>query len=117
VSVAGEDVEDHRRAIDHRHAELLLEVALLARRELVVAGDEVGVGVGDQRLELIDLARPQVEVGMRLLAMLDELGGDRHARRAQQLLELGEVVALRHHADGHGALARARLRVARSAVA
>ena len=31
VGVDGEDVEDHRRAVDHRHAELLLEVALLAR--------------------------------------------------------------------------------------
>ena len=44
VGVDGEDVEDHRGAVDHRHAELLLEVALLARGQLVVAGDEVRVG-------------------------------------------------------------------------
>ena len=43
VGVVGEDVEDHRGAVDHRHAERRLEVALLARRELVVAGDQVGV--------------------------------------------------------------------------
>ena len=43
VRVAGEDVEDDRRAVDDRHAQLALEVALLARRELVVAGDEVRV--------------------------------------------------------------------------
>ena len=45
VRVAGEDVEDHRRAVDDRQAELGLEVALLARRELVVAGDDVGVAL------------------------------------------------------------------------
>ena len=44
VGVVGEDVEDHRGAVDDRHAEGALEVALLARRELVVAGDEVGAG-------------------------------------------------------------------------
>ncbi len=43
VRVVGEDVEDDRRAVDHRHAGLLLEVALLAREQLVVAGDQVGV--------------------------------------------------------------------------
>jgi hypothetical protein len=32
VRVVGEDVEDHGRAVDHRQADLLLEVALLARR-------------------------------------------------------------------------------------
>ena len=42
--VVGEDVEDDRRAVDDRHAELLLERALLPRRELVVGGDEVRVG-------------------------------------------------------------------------
>ena len=57
VGVVGEDVEDHRRAVDHRHAERLLEVALLARHELVVAGDEVGVRAGDLDLELGELAR------------------------------------------------------------
>ena len=44
VRVRGEDVEDDRRAVDHRDPERRLEVALLARRELVVAGDEVRVG-------------------------------------------------------------------------
>ena len=43
VGVAGEDVEDHRGAVEHRHVELGLEVALLARRELVVGDDDVRV--------------------------------------------------------------------------
>ena len=65
VGVGGEDVEDDRRAIDHRHAERRLQVALLAGRELVVAGDEVGVGGGDLRLHLVELAGAQVGVGVR----------------------------------------------------
>ena len=50
VGVVGEDVEDHRGAVDHRDAQRLLQVALLARRQLVVAGDQVGVVGGDLRL-------------------------------------------------------------------
>ena len=59
VGVVGEDVEDHRGAVDHRHAERRLEVALLARRELVVAGDQVGVAGADLRLQLASLPRPK----------------------------------------------------------
>ena len=43
VRMVGEDVEDHRGAVDNGRAERLLEVALLSRRELVVDGDQVGV--------------------------------------------------------------------------
>ena len=57
VGVVGEDVEDHGGAIDHRHPQRRLEVALLARSELVVAGDEVGVAGGDLLLQLLQLAR------------------------------------------------------------
>ena len=86
VGVAGEDVEDHRGAVEHRHVELLLEVALLARRELVVGDDEVRVRRLEQRLELVDLAGAEVEVRVRLLAVLDQLADDRDAGGAQQLL-------------------------------
>jgi hypothetical protein len=86
--VPREDVEDDRRAVDHRHSELLLEVSLLAWGELVVRDDDVGVGVRGELLELCDLARPEVEVGVRLVAMLDELPHGGHARGAQELLEL-----------------------------
>ncbi len=44
---------------------------------------------------------------MRLLAPLDHLPDDRHAGRAQQLPQLGEVVALGQRRDAEGALARA----------
>ena len=109
VGVAGEDVEDHRRAVDDRHAELLLEVALLARAELVVAGDDVGVGGLRGRLDLDELAGPEVRVRVRLLAVLDRLPDDRHAGRAQQLAQLGEVVAVLERGDAERALLRASL--------
>ncbi len=57
VGVVGEDVEDHRRAVDHRDPERRLEVALLARRQLVIAGDQVGVEGGDLRLQLARACR------------------------------------------------------------
>ena len=71
-----------------------LEVALLARRELVVAGDEVRVGTGKRGLELFHLAGSEVGVRVRLLAALDEFADVRHARRAQQLPQLAEVPGL-----------------------
>ena len=105
VGVAGEDVEDHRGAVDHRHPELLLEVALLARRELVVDRDEVRVRRLQQRLELVDLARAEVEVRVRAsrgAGRSRPTDGD--AGGAQQLLELGHVVARRRDADAVGPL-------------
>ena len=41
AGVAGEDVEDKLRAIDHPDLELALQVALLRWRQLVVEDDEV----------------------------------------------------------------------------
>ena len=72
VGVAGEDVEDHRGAVEHRQVELGLEVALLAGVSSSSA-TTVGVRRLQQRLELVDLARPQVEVGVRLVAELHDL--------------------------------------------
>ena len=46
---------------------------------------------------------------MRLLAVLDELADDRDARGAQELGELGQVVAVRHRRDRVGALLGAAL--------
>src|SRR2546423_822565 len=105
VGVVGEDVEDDRRAVDDRdRVERLLEVALLARAELVVAGDDVGVGALDRHLELVELARAEVAVRVRVLAMLDHLADGGDARGTQELLELGEVVAVGEGRDHQGTL-------------
>ena len=91
AGVVGEDVEDDRRAVDHRHAELLLEVALLARQQLVVHRDQVGVRLLHGLLQLGELAAAEVAVRIRALAALDHLARDRHAGGAEQLTQLGEV--------------------------
>ncbi len=88
VSVAGEDVEDDRRAVDHGHAERRLEVALLTRAQFVVGGYEVGVCRDDLGLQVLQLARPQVGVGMGTVAVLDRLPHCGHARGAQELTQL-----------------------------
>ena len=72
-----------------------LEVALLARRELVVGDDDVRVRLLEQRLELVDLAGAEIEVRVRLVALLRQLAHGRDAGGAQQLLELGEVLVVR----------------------
>src|SRR3954470_24891036 len=104
LRVPGEDVEDDRGAVDDRHPELLLEVAPLARRELVVDRDEVRVGAPGLVLDLRELARAEVRVRVRRVAVLDRLADRRDPRGAQQLPKLGEVVALLQRADRERAL-------------
>ena len=116
VRVVGEDVEDDRGAVDHGHADRLLEVALLARQQLVVDGDQVRVRLGDGFLQLRELALAEVVVRVGLRAALDELARDGDSGGAQQLLQLGEVVApvaaasvRGEHRDAERALARTRV--------
>jgi hypothetical protein len=105
--VPGEDVEDDRRAVDDRRAERLLEVAALARRQLVVAGDDVRVGRLDGLSQLLKLARPEIRVRMRALEVLHHPADGRDAGGAQQLLQLREVVAPLEHSDRERTLTRA----------
>src|SRR5262249_26415435 len=109
VGVVGEDVEDHRGAVDHRDAERRLQIALLAREQLVVAGDQVRVGGGDFGFQLLEAAAAEIAVGVGLGPLLggDPGGGD--AGGAQQLLQLGQGLALLaavDDADRERALAR-----------
>ena len=113
VGVVGEDVEDHRGAVDHRHPQRRLEVALLARRQLVVAGDQVRVAGGDLRFQLVEPAAAEVAVGVGLRALLGRDAGGGDAGGAQQLLQLGQRLALLapvDDADRQRALAGARVR-------
>jgi hypothetical protein len=113
LRVVGEDVEDHRCAIDHRDAERGLEVALLPGGQLVVAGDEIGALGGGLPLELAQLAPPEVAVRVGPLAPLDQLPSGGDTRGAQQLLELHERIAIRRlgrDADDEGALTGTRIR-------
>ena len=114
VRVVGEDVEDDRRAVDDRHVERRLEVALLARRELVVGGDQVRAGALDLRAQLVELAATEVAVRVGFGPDLDQLAGGRDSGRAEELLELGERIGPvggrpRGDADRERALARAKV--------
>ena len=116
VCVVGEDVEDDRGAIDDRDVERRLEVALLARNELVVAGDQVGAVTLDLRAQLGELAAPEVAVRVGLGTHLHELPGRCYTGGPQQLLELGQGVAVTVRAGGDTDRERplARPRVANS---
>ncbi len=60
VGVLTEDVEDHRRSIEGRAAEQLLQVELLTRRQLVVEHHRVGVDRQAQLVEFLGLALADV---------------------------------------------------------
>ncbi len=117
VGVGSEDVEDDRGAVDHRDPESRLEVALLARRQLVVARDEVRVRGAQRGLQLVELARPEIRVRVRALALLDKLADVRDAGGAEQLAKLIEAlfVVIGQRSDQKGALARTA-RLGRAAV-
>ena len=104
--VVGEDVEDDCGAVDHRRAECLLEVALLARQQLVVHGDHVRVGGPDRRLQLAQLALAEIAVRIGRRALLDHLPHHPDARGGEQLAEFLEVRLVGTCGDHQRALAR-----------
>ena len=115
--MVGEDVEDDGGAVDHRYPQRGLQVALLARRQLVVAGDQVGVASDDLLLQLRELAATEVAVGVGRRPLLHRLARRSHPGGAQQLLQLGEGIAglaAVDDADRHRPLARPRIRNAAS---
>ena len=84
VGVLGEDVEDHRGAVDRRAAEQLLEVELLGRRQLVVEHDGVGVD-GEAQLACSSsaLPLPMNHVWSGRVAALHDAGRRRRRRRCR----------------------------------
>jgi len=112
VCVVSEDVEDDGGAIDYRHTQRALEVALLSGCELVVAGGQVRVAGGDLLLDLGQLAATEIAVGVGFSALLNRLARGRYAGGTEQFLKLGErvaVLAAVGNADRQGSLAGARI--------
>ena len=112
VRVLGEDVEDHRGAVDRRASEQLLEVELLRRRQLVVEHD--GVGVDRQRhfAELLGLALADVGRRVGAVPALHDTGhlvgtGGVHELRelVERRLDVVGVRAVEGDADEHELLA------------
>ena len=116
VRVLGEDVEDHRGAVDRRAAEQLLQVVLLRRRQLVVEHDRVGVDGEAQLAQLLGLALAQVPGVVRRVASLHQascLVGAGRVDQQGQLVEAGVGVLVggagQRHPDEHDALPVAAL--------
>ena len=84
----GEDVEDQRNAVDDVAAELLLQVALLCRRQLVVEDHDIGVECVGERAQLVDLSRSDVSGGIGARPALQH---GLHRIRARGVGEQGQL--------------------------
>jgi hypothetical protein len=119
--VLGEDVEDELRPVDDTQLELVLEPPLLARVEIVVNDQRLGLCVADGTAELGELSLADVCAWVRSCPTLNELADGRHARRAEELAKLGQLVldirALRHDGSEEAALGLGPWRGIRLAVA
>src|SRR5581483_578228 len=91
AGVLGEDVEDHRRAVDGGAAEQLLEVAALGRAELVVEHHGVRVDLEGHLAELVGLALADVGRGVGAVAALENSLGDVRTRGVDEQGELVEM--------------------------
>jgi len=114
--VLGEDVEDHRGAVERAALEDALEVELLRGCELLVEHDGVGVDLLGQLVDLLGLALADERAGVGRAAPLHDTGHDVRAGGVDQLLELVERrvgVLLGRGRDGdadeHDALAEVAL--------
>ena len=90
--VLGEDVEDQLRPVDDARLQLVLEQALLRRRQLVVDDQDLGARVAVRLLQLVELALADVRPRIRVRAVLDEPGDGLDAGGAAELVQLGQLV-------------------------
>ena len=88
--------------------ELVLEQALLRRRQLVVDDEHLGARVVVGLLQLVQLALADVRARIRARPVLDEARDGLHTRGARKLFELRELVVgidtLREHGQDEPAL-------------
>ena len=110
--VLGEDVEDHRGAVDGGAPEQLLEVVLLRRGELVVEDDGVAVDLEGDLAQLLGLALADVVGGVGRVASLhdarDRIGAggvDELRQLVERLLDVVGVLLAERDADEDDLLA------------
>ncbi len=90
AGVAGKDVEDQLRAIEHAARQSGLKVAQLRGREVVIEENQVGLrGSGDAG-DLLDLAGADERGGIGPRAALQDFGGHVAACAQEQFAKLGE---------------------------
>ena len=88
LRVAGEDVDDQRRSVEHLAVEQRLEAALLVRRQLVVDDEQVEVG---GRLLVDQLGRAALAEVPHRIGLGTALGGAAHDGRPGRLGQGGEL--------------------------
>ena len=116
VGVLGEDVEDHRGAVDGGAAQDLLQVAALGRRQLLVEDDRVGVDLVRDLPQLLGLALAYERGCVGALPPLEDAldlvgagGVDQGRQLVERRLGVVEGVGGHGHADEDDALPSAPL--------
>ena len=99
AGVLREDVEDQLRTVDHPDLELLFEVALLPRAQVVVADQEVVLELRTPLLDLGHLAASDEDGGLDLVPVLDLDRDHLAAGGPGQLLQLSHLLLEQLGAD------------------
>ena len=102
AGMLGEDVEDQLRAVDDARRQRVLEVALLARIELVVDEERLGSSVRELGLELPELPLADIAALVGPRTALDQLAHRLDAGGTRKLTQLVELVLLVHPRSQHG---------------
>ena len=93
------DVEDEAVAIEHAPADMLFEIALLARRECVIDENDVGFGRGRRGAHFVRLAAAHEEARIRTLAPAGHRRNRLRTRGARELLELAQILRIHRRAE------------------
>jgi hypothetical protein len=111
----GEDLEDQQFAVEHRHLQRPLQVALLRRAERYVEDGDRRPALLQDGGQFLDLAAAEVERGVGSIAPRARLAGNREAGRRRELADLvervGSLVTQRAAGDDDADQKRARLPV------
>ena len=111
VGVSGEHAEDELGAVEDVDVDRVEDGGDLAGAEVVLADGDGRPGVAYDGLELAHLAAPQVRSGLGAVAVLHDLADAVDVGRAQQLLDLDELlVQVGTLAGGRAAARRTRRR-------
>jgi hypothetical protein len=77
----GEDIEDQRCSVDDECAQPVFDIAKLGGGELIVEDDDVRIDLADGLDDLVELAGPDVGLGMWMSKVLGRRADDIKAGR------------------------------------
>ena len=90
AGVAGKDIQDELRAVDHPRIDFFFNIALLGRRKLVIDEHQVGINGSHSAGNFLQLAFADERGGIRPVTMLNEFAGNLRAGGSHQLAELSQ---------------------------